>query len=191
MQNKKSIIISLVLLILVCSLYRVFPNRPWGFAPQIAMAIFGGAIFIKDKKWAFALPIISMFISDGIYQFLYIRGLSTVEGFYQGQWQNYLLIAALTAIGFFIKKINVVNIFIASVIAPTLYFLVSNFIVWAGVAGTRGLGRPKTFSGLIQCYNDGLPFYPGSIYATVFFSVVLFGGYYLIQKNIFQKKQFA
>ena len=183
MNSKRSIIVSLILLILVSALYRVFPNRPWGFAPQIAMSVFGGAIFIKDKKWAFALPIISMFLGDLLFQVLYYKGLSVMPGFYFGQWQNYLIFASLTIIGFFIKKINVLNVLIAAIASPTVYFLLSNFIVWAGIAGTRGYGRPKTFSGLLQCYNDGLPFYPGSLYATVFFSAILFGGYFLIKKT--------
>ena len=53
---KKSIIWALILLIVVAAVYRVIPGRPWGFAPQWAMALFAGAM-IKDKKWAFALPL--------------------------------------------------------------------------------------------------------------------------------------
>ncbi|HZG23917.1 MAG TPA: DUF6580 family putative transport protein, partial [Chitinophagaceae bacterium] len=63
MKLNKSIVWSLVLLIVVGSIYRVIPNRPWGFTPQLAMALFAGAM-IKDKKWAFALPLFSMFLSD-------------------------------------------------------------------------------------------------------------------------------
>jgi len=57
--------------------------------------------------------------------------------------------------------------------------------VAAGVAGA-GLERPKTFSGLIACYNDGLPFYTGNLASTVLFCAVLFGGYLLLvsQKKI-------
>jgi hypothetical protein len=179
MKITRSVIVALVLLILVSALYRIVPNRPDGFAPQYAMAIFGGALFIKNKKWAFALPLLSIFLSDALYQLLYNAGLSARQGFYSGQWQNYLLIAALTFIGFLIKKINVVNILLASIAAPSVYFILSNFIVWLGGGG---LQRPKTFGGLMQCYNDALPFYPNSVYATLFFSTVLFGGYYLIKK---------
>lgn len=181
MKITKSVITALILLVVVAAVYRVFPNRPYGFAPQYAMAIFGGAIFIKDKKWAFLLPILSMFISDLLYQALYINGLSSMQGFYEGQLQNYVLFAALTVIGFFIKKINVVSVLVASLASPTVYFLLSNFVVWAGVGGTRGLNRPRTWDGLIQCYSDALPFYPNSLYATLFFSAVLFGGYALIK----------
>src|SRR5581483_11012108 len=100
MKITRSLILALVLLVVVAAMYRAFPNRPMGFAPQYAMAIFGGAIFRKNKKWAFALPLLSIFISDVIYQLLYNQGLSATPGFYEGQWQNYLLIGGLTFIGF-------------------------------------------------------------------------------------------
>jgi hypothetical protein len=179
MKITRSVIVALILLVLVAALYRAVPNRPMGFAPQYAMAIFGGAIFIKNKKWAFVLPLVSMFLSDLFYQLLYNGGLSATPGFYGGQWENYLLIAGLTFIGFLIKKINLVSVLLASIAAPSAFFILSNFAVWLGGGG---LQRPKTFSGLMQCYNDALPFYPNSIYATLFFSTILFGGYYLIKK---------
>jgi hypothetical protein len=183
MKITKSIIVTLILLVFVAALYRIFPNRPMGFAPQYAMAIFGGAIFVKNKKWAFILPVLSMFLSDLFYQFLYSRGLSVTPGFYEGQWQNYALFVLLTMIGFLIKKINVLNVLIASVASPTVYFILSNFMVWAGGGG---LQRPKTWGGLMQSYVDGLPFYVNSIYATVLFSTILFCGYFFV-KNLWFK----
>ncbi|TKK67426.1 hypothetical protein FC093_14095 [Ilyomonas limi] len=184
MKITKRIVVALVLLTAVCALYRIIPGRPWGFAPQIAMAVFGGAIFINNKKWAFAAPLLSMFLSDVLYEVLYHAGISVMPGFYEGQWQNYLLFGLLTTVGFLVKKINVLNVLLASIAAPTVYFIISNFLVWTAGAGWS---RPKTLSGLMMCYNDGLPFYPNSLYSTVFFSIVLFGGYYLIQKSIANK----
>jgi hypothetical protein len=90
------------------------------------------------------------------------------------------LFALLTTVGFLVKKINVLNVLLASIAAPTAYFIISNFTVWIGGGG---LERPKTFAGLMMCYSDGLPFYQNSLYATVFFSLVLFGGYYLAQRS--------
>lgn len=182
MKSNTSLAWTLVALILLAALYRIVPGRPWGFAPQIAMGLFGGAV-IKDKKWAFALPILSMFLSDLLYQGLNKMGLSSIYGFYDGQLLNYCLFAAMVVVGFAIKKINVVNIVAASVIAPTLFFLLSNFITWSGLAGMRGLNRPFTFQGLLMAYNDGLLFYKMSVLATLFFSTILFGGYYLLTKN--------
>ena len=182
MKSDKALTWSLVLLVVIAALYRVIPGRPFGFAPQWAIAIFAGAV-IKDKKLAFAVPIVSMFFSDMFFQILYSSGLSNMPGFYEGQWQNYILFGLMTFIGFAIKKINVLNILLASLAAPTIYFILSNLVLWAGWSGTRGLGRPKTWSGLMMCYNDALPFFKGSIYATLLFSAILFGSYYLLKRN--------
>ena len=185
MKITKPVLISLVLLILVSALYRVIPGRPPGFAPQLAMTVFSGALFIKNKKWAFFLPIFSMLISDLFYQVLFISGLSGTAGFYDGQWQNYLLFGGLTTIGFLMNRITIGRVMLASIASPTIYFLLSNFLVWASGSG---LGRPITGSGLLLCYNDGLPFYINSLYGTAFFSAVLFGSYFLIKNYRLQPK---
>ena len=182
MKLNKSLIWSLLLLTLVAALYRIIPGRPYGFAPQWAMAVFAGAV-IKDKKWAFVLPVLSMFISDLLFQLLYVNGLTIMAGFYEGQWQNYLLFALLVVIGFAIKKINVLNVFLASLAAPTVYFILSNFAIWASASPNAGLGRPKTFSGLMMCYEDGIPFYGTSLVATIVFSSILFGTYYMVSRK--------
>lgn len=186
MKQNKTILFSLLILIIVASVYRIMPNRPYGFAPQWAMAIFAGAIYIKDKKWAFALPIVSMLISDILYEILYINNLSVIQGFYEGQYINYLLFAGLTCIGFFIKNINIPSVLAASVTSPVLYFIVSNFIVWANGGGFI---RPKTMSGLMQTYTDGLPFLGTSIASTIIFSFILFGGYFFYKKQVLHKNE--
>src|SRR6478672_10549542 len=127
MKSNKSLILTMLVLIVMAALYRIVPGRPYGFAPQIAMALFGGAV-IKDRKWAFALPIFSMFLSDLLYQALYNAGISPIYGFYEGQWLNYLLFAVMVLIGFAIRKINVLNVLLASLAAPTVFFLLSNFV---------------------------------------------------------------
>lgn len=185
MKLNKSLILSFVLLIVVAAVYRVIPSRPFGFAPQIAMAIFGGAL-IKDRKWAFALPIFSMFLSDLLYQALYNAGITTTAGFYNGQLMNYFLFALMVVIGFYIKKINFLQVGLASLVAPTVFFLLSNFGVWLFGGGW---GHPKTFEGLLLTYKDGIPFYQGGVYSTLFFSLILFGGYYLLNGN--KKIEFA
>jgi hypothetical protein len=182
MKLSKTIVWSFILLVIVAAFYRIIPGRPYGFAPQWAMAIFAGAV-IKDKKFALIIPVLSMFFSDMFYQVLYASGLSDMQGFYEGQWQNYILFGSLSFIGFLIKRINVVNVLMASIAAPTIYFILSNLILWAGWSGTRGLGRPKTWDGLLLCYNDALPFYRTSIESTIVFSAILFGSFYFITRN--------
>jgi hypothetical protein len=189
-MKTKQVLISFILLVVIASLYRIMPGRPFGFAPQIAMAIFGGAV-IKDKKLAFLLPLLSMFISDALFEILYRNGVGSMRGFYDGQVTNYLLFASMTVFGFFIKKIKVSNILLASVAAPTAYFLLSNFFVWLSSSPDAGYQRPKTFDGLLLCYNDGLPFYPWSVASTIIFSAILFGGYYLFNRNYSVQKSVA
>lgn len=186
MKINKQLILSLLLMVFVSAIYRVLPNRPMGFAPQMAIGLFSGVLFVKDKKWAFALPLLSMFISDSLYQLLYINGLSSIMGFYEGQWINYLLFVGITCFGFIINRKQVAGVVLAALAAPSTYFIISNFLVWASNKGF-GLNRPQTLSGLFLCYQDALPFYYNSIMATFVFSAVLFGTYYIVQ-NWLNKK---
>lgn len=179
MKISKQLLGSFLILIAIASLYRVMPGRPYGFAPQIAMAIFGGAV-IAQKKYAFLLPLLSMFVSDALYQLLYVNGIGSISGFYDGQVTNYLLFGGMTFFGFFINNFDIKKIALVSVAAPTTYFFISNFLVWASTSPTAGLGRPKTFDGLMMCFADGLPFYPWSVASTIVFSAILFGSYKLL-----------
>jgi hypothetical protein len=159
----------------------VLPGRPFGFAPQIAIALFSGSLFVKNKQFAFLLPLVSMFLSDLMYQVLYVNHLSSIQGFYDGQWQNYSLIAATAIFGFGLQT-NRVSKFVGNFIAaPTVYFLISNFMVWASFGGYQ---RPLTFAGLIQTMIDGLPFYGYSVAGTIVFGAVMFGGFKLVQPSL-------
>ena len=187
MKKDKSIVVSFILLVLMASLYRILPGRPLGFAPQIAMALFAGSI-VKDKKYAFLLPLFSMLVSDILYEVLFQFKVSTVPGFYSGQLINYVLFVGLTVVGFAIKKTNPVQIFAGSIAGATIYYLLSNFAVWIGEGlDITNQPYPKTMAGLLHCYAEAIPFYRGSLYATLIFSVILFGGYYLINRYFNQK----
>ena len=199
MKLNKSILLAFGLLIIVSALYRVWDGRPFGFAPQIAMAIFGGAV-IKNKRLAFVLPILSMFLSDSLYQLLYLNGLSEIKGFYEGQGIHYVLFAGLTVFGFLLKRITILNVIGFSVSGSLLFFILSNFTVWLGGGG---FNRPKTFDGLMMCYNDALAFYreyglvngfAGNVLlGDLFFSAILFGAFYVLKNSVHrpQKQQLA
>ncbi|HEX4958015.1 MAG TPA: DUF6580 family putative transport protein [Lacibacter sp.] len=179
MKFNKQFVYSLLALIVIAALYRIIPNRPMGFAPQIAIALFAGSV-IKDKKYSFALPLLSMLISDALYQVLYEAGLSSIKGFYGGQFINYILFISLTVFGFYINKQKTLQIAAGSLAAPTAFFLASNFLVWIGGGG---YGHPKTLAGLMQTYVDGIPFYTNSLWATALFAGILFGGYALLERK--------
>ena len=182
MKLNKSVLLSFVLLIIVGSVFRVM-----GFAPQIAMAVFGLAV-IKDKRLAFLLPLISMVLSDVLYEVLYINGLMEYGGFYKGQLVNYILIAISGLAGLMARNRKPLPVLVASLTGYMGYFILSNFSVWLGGGG---LQRPKTFEGLMQCYADALPFLRNGLLTTLAFSVILFGGYYLLQRFVVRKGQLA
>ena len=185
MKFNRNNLLAFVMLILATAIYRVIPydmRAGWLGAPQFTIAVFAGSV-IKQKRWAFALPVFSMLFSDIVMQVLHVYNPTLMPGFYSGQLTNYILIAALTVIGFFINNRKPVEIGAGVLAAPTVFFLLSNFIVWAGNGGWQ---RSKTFAGLMQSYADGLPFYKMDLLGTLVWSVVLFGTYALITES---KKQ--
>ena len=191
MKLNRTNLLILFILILACALYRAWDSRPMGFAPQIAMALFAGSV-IKDKRFAFLFPVLSMFVSDLLYQVLYNQGLTTIKGFYSGQWQNYLLIASITIIGFFINKNKVGQIFIGSLAGAVYYFLVSNFMVWIGGGlDINNQPYPRSFDGLMLCFTEALPFFKWSVLSTLIFNGIFFGCYYLFGKSVLKKEMQA
>ena len=182
MKLNKTTVLLFVLMIVVGSVCRIL-----GFAPQIAMAVFG-AVVISDKKFAFALPLLSMFISDVLFEVLYRNGLSDYGGFYDGQLTNYLLFAFITLISFWARGTNWIKIVSTVITAPVIYFLLSNFLVWLNGGG---LQRPKTFSGLLLCYSDAVPFFRAGFVSTLAFSALFFGIYFIAVHRINASKQLA
>ena len=189
MKLSKNTVIVFVILIVVAAIYRVFPGRPAGFTPQMALALFGGAM-IMEKKWAFLLPLVSLFISDLLYQGLYAAGLTDIPGFYGGQVLVYVSFILVTLFGFLMKNINWKSIVGFSFSGSLIFFLSSNFFVWLGGGG---LNRPKTFEGLMMCYGDALAFYRdygvihgfagNFVLGDLFFTGLLFGTYILAKKT--------
>lgn len=190
MKLNKSTIWAFVILLVVASLYRSWEGRPFGFAPQMAMALFGGAV-ISDKRFAVLLPVLSLFLSDAVYQILYVNCLTPIQGFYEGQWVIYLLFVGITFFGMLMKKIDLKNVLGFTISGSVIFFLVSNFAVWAGGGGLK---RPKTLEGLGQCYGDAIAFYRdygvikgfagNQLLGDLFFSFLLFG-VFVLARNYF------
>ncbi|MFN4008304.1 MAG: DUF6580 family putative transport protein [Chitinophagaceae bacterium] len=180
MKFNKQFLFTLLAITVIAAVYRVLPGRPYGFAPQMAIGLFAGSLFVNDKKTAFALPLLSMFISDVLYQLLHMAGATEMVGFYSGQWFNYLLFVGLTVVGFYVKANSITGIIAGSIASPTLFYLISNTSVWLSGGGYN---RPKTLEGYLQCMTDGLPFYGNGLLATFIFGAMLFGGYALLQRN--------
>ena len=68
-------------------------------------------------------------------------------------------------VGFYVNAKQVSSIFKGSMASPTLFFFSSNLLVWIGNGGFQ---RGQTFSGLLQTYIDGIPFYTNSLLVFAF-----------------------
>jgi len=178
-QNTTSIIIAVVLIV-AAAVSRVL-MYPHNFSPMVGMAIFAGAI-LKDKRFAFILPLASMLLSDILFEVFKVA-----PGFWGwGQLVGYGIFALITIFAFSLKKINVGNVILYSVASSVIFFILSNlsfFILDNPVYHTY----PQTFNGLVDCYVKALPFFKTSLIADLVYSGILFGTYYIIQEVSFKK----
>ncbi len=148
-----------------------------GFSPIIAIALLAGMI-VKDKSASFLLPLASLFISDLIIEVLFRFKLFPFAGLYGYQLLNYSLLLITTLLGWMIKRNKISRIIGGAVIAPTLFFVLSNLTVWA-----TATFYTKDFNGLKECYVAALPFYLHSLIATFVFLPVFLFSYNYITKN--------
>jgi hypothetical protein len=188
--QEKLVIASLIFLAIIC---RLVTNKLelWNFNAIGASALFGG-IVIRNKRLAYILPLLTLFITDIFFQLF-----TNIQGFYGAQmifvYGAFLLI---TWIGTNIKKINPVNLVLAAIGTGVLFFLISNLGVW--MLSTL---YPHTAQGLIACYAAAVPFYRNDLFGSfalntvlgnVFFTGVLFGAWALIKQTALQpNKQLA
>lgn len=156
------------------------PDLAWsGFSPVMAIALFSG-FMMKERNATFLLPLIALFLSDALIQLFYAQGWFPYEGFYSGQWKNYLLLLSLALIGWGLKGRSYSTLGIGAIAAPTVFFLVSNFMVWQSVAEAP---YTKDFNGLLDCYAAGLPFYKNALISTIIFLPITLLLYNYLAKN--------
>ena len=167
----------LSIIILLAAFTRIMPHPP-NFSPMAAIGLFGAAHFAK--KWqAFFIPLIGIWVSDlVINNYVYSSSSSNFVWFYSGFYWQYISYILIIFAGLFIfnRGISLTNMFGGMISSSGIFFLVSNFGVWAG-----GTMYPKNFGGLITCYAAGVPFIHNTIISDVLFTTVLFGTYYLLQ----------
>ena len=169
----------LSLLVLLAAFSRIIPH-PSNFAPIGAMALFGAAYFSK-KTITFLIPILSLWLSDlFINNVIYAQYFDGFVFFYPGFYWNYLAFVLIGAVGLLLlKKTKLQHILLASLSASALFYLVSNFGVWAS-----GTMYPMSFNGLITCYTAAIPFFKNTVMSDLVYCGVLFGAFEFAQYKI-------
>lgn len=168
-----NIIIAAVLIFMAAASRVIFSEAHlYNFTPIGALGLFSGAV-LKDKRFAFLLPLLAMFAADLFFQFF-----TNTPGFYDiSQFFTYGGLAIATAIGFGMNDIKPTKVLGYTLGASTVFFLVSNFGYF--LHGWNGY----SFSGLSKTYIDAIPFYKNTMIGDLAGSIILFGVYALLQKN--------
>ena len=161
MQNLLTILkkeIFPISLILILAFARLIPHPP-NFTPIIAVALISG-YFFKNINLSLLILLVAMLLSD-----LFI-------GFYENMIFVYASLLLITFVFHKIsKKINFKNLFVYGFAGSLIFFIVSNFGVWAlGSPGVYDIAYEKSLSGLIQCYILAIPFFGNTFLSTVIFS---------------------
>jgi hypothetical protein len=152
--------------VLLAALARLLPHPP-NFAPVAAVALFAGAHFSRTS-WAFAVPLAAMLLSDA---YLGFHDLTLVV---------YGAFAAAVGIGLLLRSRRGLRAIAgASLASSILFFVVTNFAVWA-----FGTLYPKTAAGLAACYVAAIPFFQNTVLGDAFFTAALFGGWALAERRI-------
>jgi hypothetical protein len=87
---------------------------------------------------------------------------------------TWLWYAAVCLLGMgLLQKPSVLRVGVGVLASATSFFLLSNFMVWAG--STVGAMYPRTLAGLAACYTAALPFYRNDLASTAFTAGALFG----------------
>jgi len=157
--NKKQIIV--ITFIVIAAIIRLMPHLP-NVTPITAMALFSG-VYVTNKKLAFIIPILAMFLAD------LILGFSGITFFV------YAAFILVSYIGLSSKKISIKTILLSSL----SFFVITNFGVWL-------MAYPKSINGLIECYTLAIPFFRNSLIGDFFFAGVMYFGFEFVSKKYLQ-----
>lgn len=136
---------------------RWLPHPP-NFTPVAAMALFGGTYFV-NKRLAFVIPMVAMFIGDlflGMHVLMpvvYVSFLVTVVlGMTLRERRNGWLIAG------------------ASLASSAFFFVTTNFAAWLVLPEYT-----KNLAGLVTCFVAAIPFFGHTLIGDLFYTLVFFG----------------
>jgi hypothetical protein len=169
-QNRLNILMA-ALLILMAAGSRIVNHEigQYNLAPVAALGLFSGAI-VKDKRLAFLFTLLAQLLSD-----VYFQLFTSMQGFYPSMIFTYAGMFAVTLLGTQMGAVKAHKVLGFAVGGSVLFFLISNFGVWA--EGYYGY----TAGGLLTCFVQGIPFYRNTLIGDVAGSTLLFGGYHLLQ----------
>jgi len=182
LKSSFSYLVILAVLIALGVAGRLLPHPP-NFTPMAAIALFAGFIFIK-RYMAVVAVISTMLLCD-----YFAFGSLSVSWFgSKSMFVVYLaLLFPIVFKNFLQKKIGVLRIFGAALASSSVFFLATNFAVWAFSPMYE-----KTLEGLVLCYTMAIPFFQNTVAGDLIWSGVIFGTYFALRNysnlQIFKQK---
>ena len=150
-------------------LARFLPHAA-NFTPVLALALFGG-VYLK-RSYALLLPLVLMMLTD------LVLGLHPAIFF---TWGSVLLISG---IGLWLRRsMDPRGMLTGALASALLFFVVTNFGAWLAF-------YPPTQDGFVSCYVLAVPFFRATLFSTLVYSALLFGGYELLSRLV-QKTRLA
>jgi hypothetical protein len=144
---------------------RLAPHAP-DFTPVAATALFAASV-LRLRALAVLVPIAGMMLGDMVLGSYDIRIMIAV-------YATLALPACAGALSRTLRRPLLILPILAS--SSLIFFLVSNFAVWA-----FGPMYPENAAGLVRCYVAALPFLRNMLTGDLFWGLLLFGGYWLLQ----------
>jgi hypothetical protein len=166
-------------LIILAIITRFLPH-PMNFTPIAAIALFGGAYF--SNRWlAFVAPLAIMFLSDLLLQ------IFTGNGFHSGMYLVYGSFALVTLLGIMMQnKISPLRVLTSSIGGTLLFYFITNFAFFypeSAIAQPELGNYPHNLTGIMASYAAGLPFLKNALVGDIFYSSLLFGGFYWLENK--------
>jgi len=163
--NNRSLLLAGAMIIL--AIVTRFIPHPFNFTAVGAIALFGGAT-IRDKRYAFLIPLLALLISDA------------VLGFHISMIPVYACFAFTVLLGITIQhKHNAPRVVLASLVSSVVFFLVTNLPVWYMDLSLY----PVSFAGTMQSYSMAIPFFFNQAAGDLFYNGILFTGYFALSRK--------
>lgn len=160
------------IVLLLAVLSRILPHAfhatAWNFTAIGGGLLFFGSRMGSGRSGAKLVSALAVLIATDYYLTVFVYGYPFQPRWYLATWVWY---AAVCLLGMgILQKPSVLRVAAGTLASATSFFLLSNFMVWAG-----GGMYPRSLAGLGACYTAAIPFYRNDLVSTAITAGALFG----------------